>query len=303
MVIINGLTSPQMDLKYIANQLTLESVVIPDSGADCVCSGLDTQYKEYVFVYPDDASDGYKNDKTSFFIDLFKDTDSKQFTLYKGSEEIPLVNSTYGTYFNVGSFDNFPKRCGYLIDWLKVYNLHGAGDYYYKVTYEFLGNELIYNSRTFEVSEFDIEKADGTIKIESYHNGTIEGGTDYRDMNWYKSFRFFGSILGEKYTFESDNYQNTKRELTQIQDKVTINHIVRYSYLDKNQLYDVVLDQSLADKVLLSNYEVNSCVDIQRVESYPIEFQDTIFFKNHNKSYIQIEYTNKKQNIIKRKYI
>jgi hypothetical protein len=292
-----------MDLKYIANQINTESVNVPTSGSDCVCGDIDTVYKEYVFAYPDDASDLYRNDKTSFFVDLFKDTDTKQFTLFKGSEEIALSSSMYGTYYNTNSFANFPKRCGYLIDWLKVYNLHGAGDYYYTVTYDYLGTEISYKSRVFELAEFDIYKADDTIKIESYHNGKIEGGIDYSGMNWYKSYRFFGSIIGEKYNLEIDNYQNQNRDLIQIQDKVIINHTVNYKFLDKDQLQEVVLDQSLADKVIISSYEVNAFKEINRVESYPIEFQDTLFFKNHNKGYIQIEYTNKKQNIIKRKYI
>jgi hypothetical protein len=205
----------EMELHEMACKLTMNSIVIdpPQDEIPFNYCGFRCDFVETVFCDPSKPDNLVFNDLSSIQFELLAPSSTATMFLIKpdGTEE-PLVDNTYGTFFGAGAFPDNPLRGGYLIDWCKVYNApeFGLGVYQLKTAVVNFGKdpeETI--SHDYKVTLYNVNLADGTIKIESIQNGEIEGGLDYTGMNWYQSIRLKGEFRKKSIQSEVVKYNGS----------------------------------------------------------------------------------------------
>ena len=178
---------------------TLSNLLLPNSNLFNCCADFKTT------VLADGiGTDEFKNDITSF-LDICSPTASAAvYKLYKDNSIVATLNgSTYGTYKAFGFRQlGQQKYIGFIIDWWKVLDALGSGIYKVglSVTDAMLGNTTTY-SNEFKLCEYRADRAEQTIRIDWYQNGTIGNTNDqkltknYLDLNWRNQIRlpgFFG---------------------------------------------------------------------------------------------------------------
>ena len=175
------------------------SLLLPNAVSFDCCA----DFKIKVLAYGD-GSDNTKNDYTSFLNLCSPTTSAAVYKLYKdGTFVTSLTNSTYGLFFALG-FEQIgvQKFIGFKVEWHKVLHLQGEGVYQLKleVTDAMLGNTSLW-SEQYQLCEYRADRAEQTIRLEWWQNGTI-GSTlsqndtmNYSDLNWQNQIRlggFFG---------------------------------------------------------------------------------------------------------------
>jgi len=172
---------------------------------------------------------GTDNEKNDFFafMDICAPTATAAvYKIYKNNVLLATMSggSTYGIDYPFGfQTVNNQNYVGYKVEWYKVFTLHGAGIYKVElvVTDAILGNGSIF-SFEFKVCEYRGYRAEGTIRLQWYQNGTIgsiaddKKTVDYLSLNWVNQIRlpgFFG-YPNSDYVKENIQYQNGAREWT-----------------------------------------------------------------------------------------
>jgi hypothetical protein len=175
------------------------------------------------------ADDSGNNEQNDFFtfMDICAPTASAAvYKIYKNNVLLATMSggSVYGVDYPFGFQTlNGNSYVGYKVEWYKVLALHGAGIYKVElaVTDAILGNGNIF-SFEFKLCEYRADKADGTIRLQWYQNGTIgsiaddKRTVDYLGLNWVNQIRlpgFFGYPSAD-YVKENIQYQNGVREWT-----------------------------------------------------------------------------------------
>ena len=165
----------------------------------------DCCYDLIAFVHPPLITDPQKNDKYHYLFrfdkDLVPSTALLKLQKHDGgwNDVVNLTDNTYGTFEVYGYFTSTvtnERYTGYLIDWIKVYNVHGLGHYRVSCTAEdIFTNQSILFGFSFCLKIYSAEQADGTVRIEWVHNGIVgnaevdEKVIDYSELNLYQQFR------------------------------------------------------------------------------------------------------------------
>jgi hypothetical protein len=214
-------------------------------------------------VLSDGTDDTYKNDVNGFLFTKKSNTDTFDMQLIKapggGGNEFDLIDDTYGKFYDFGSLTSFPKYKGYRIDWSKVYNLHGQGDYYIKVDGTFIGVPTTFSTETFRLRTFSFLQANGTVRVETVMNGYL-GTTkfDYSGLQWVDQMRlkgFFGNRTPE-YERDSIKYQN--RNVKQIRDELINSYKFQSGNVPSCVTKRLIDYHFLADEIYISDYNSNN---------------------------------------------
>lgn len=171
----------------------------------------------------------FKNDYHSkfwFFDNGF--TDAELFLYKNGSQISTLTNNDYGTFYEYGYggktiFDE--DRIGYLLDFNKILNEFGEGNYKIKCTAtQLIGDPIDYYSFEFSLQTYTPSRAENTTVLEWYKNGNdgdisnVYHKNDYAELNIYNAIRLPNSYFGkpnETKTKEFVKYQNGQEVWTQ----------------------------------------------------------------------------------------
>ena len=239
-------TNPSQ-LSYLATSLTSCQVkgifnIVRDCCECCGCA-----YIEQAFVKENGKA--WETDKSTFLFSKVITSDTIVAKLYKNGTFVMNVDNTIGQ-----DFSNLPSELyvGYLVDWYMVKALHGYGMYSIKVEHTNFGNMVTWDSHYYNVVEYNECRAEDTVKIETYQTGEILDGFVYD--NWYQSVRVKGFFGLPQKEFESENYQNSQRELTQIQDKITTNYRLILKNLPTNISNIITYQQTLANNTYITDY-------------------------------------------------
>lgn len=283
--------------------LQTESITIPVGKPDldfCFCD-LECDFTELVLADISDT-DEYKNDRTSVLIDLPDDSLSFTINLVNAATGVttPLVDNTYGTYFGLNTISGHPAKGGYLLEWNKVSTLLGFGTYYIKQEQTLFTGTIEGRSYNFRLQPYTEIVANRTVKIESVHNGCIEGGVDYTGMNWLRSIRIPGKFGNKVPRIEVDNYVSTNRKVLQIQDQIINEYTLFTKRVPESVLNPLVQDKILANNIFITDYNLDNFEDIRQLEVVAIEITDTIYNGGSRKAKYNIKFEEKLQNIIKR---
>jgi len=111
-----------------------------------------------------------------------------------------------------------------------------------------------YFTYIFWVANYDVDKADGTVKIESTNNGCVEGGFDYTDLNWKRSVRIGGKFGNPEPQFEENNFVTTTNKLVQITAEIPYQFTLVTDQLPSYIWQPIIQDKYLADELYVSDY-------------------------------------------------
>lgn len=253
-------TAPMIETG-IACQIPSPAILTPAPAiiqSFCFCE-YECEYEEPVFAAPGGTI--FQNDKSSFVSRRIVAADSVDFELWKNGVLLSaLTNATYGEYFDFGDFPTQPNVKGFIIDWEKVYNLNGVGRYQFKSVETILGTSTTFESRLFKLRLFDLEDANGTVRIETVQNGSINGGPtafDFTGMEWPAMYRISGTVTGRLPTVEDDSYLNSAREYVPIQTKI-INAYKLSSELIPRSVVNLLFDTVLSNAIFVTDYNLFS---------------------------------------------
>lgn len=304
MAIIIQLTNPTpMAFTEFSCALQTESVTIPVGKPEldfCFCD-FECDFTELVLADLSDL-DEYKNDRTSVLIDLPDASLSFTIDLVNASTGVvtPLIDATYGSYYALGSIAGHPTKGGYLLDWNKVATLLGFGVYYIEQEQTLFTGTVTEKTYNFRLQPYTEVRANRTVKIESVHNGCIEGGIDYTGMNWLRSIRIPGKFGNLVPRIETDNYVSTNRKIIQIQDQVVNEYTLFTRRVPEAVLIPLVQDKILANEIFITDYNLDSFEDIRQKEVVALEITDTVYNSGSKKAKYNIRFEEKLQNLIKR---
>ncbi len=253
-------------------------------------------------VFGSNTTDWWKNDIQPFLFKRVTASDTITMQLYRNGVLIGTLNSTtYGIYYDFGSLPNADYK-GFHLEWKKVFLALGYGEYQVKTTIVSLGDTIIKESLVFECMEFSDARADGTVRIETYQNGYIMSSDfDYTGMNWYQSYRIEGMFGYKKPEYETTNYQNGARDITQIQDKIiNIYTLETETLLPAPLLNAITYDGLLANRILITDHNICNFERYMRLEVYTDSIPNFDTFKQNPNGAAVFKFTDKRQNIIKR---
>jgi hypothetical protein len=160
------------------------------------------------------------NDKHSvigFFNQSFA---SASIVINRNGVDAPVINDDYGKLYTLGFHNTIygEQAMGYQIDWYKVINLLGEGDYTFKIVGTLItGGDVTFSTFTFCLKKYTPFRADNTTVLNWLHNGNIGSNLndkqrhDYGIINWFQGIRINNSYFGnDKITTQKDfvKYQN-----------------------------------------------------------------------------------------------
>lgn len=260
---------------------------IADKVGFCICKFM-CDYIEKVSVFPDDPNNEYKNDYKSLITTLVDPQGSIDFVLVDSNlVEYPLDDATYGTYFPLGFNSLAPYQSGYKVDWLKVYNLLGAGFYTLKINQTNYGQTTTYESYKFHVMVYNERRLNFTVKLEIISNGETLNGLDYTNINWKNMYRIDGTFGNEEPQYEIDRLVDANRRDINVQTSKHNNYTLETQLIPLEVAEWLLNEMNLTDQIFIS---VNDVFNFNQYRQIPVTFEGSVtagsdYSRNNRKRY------------------
>lgn len=304
-IIIQLLNPRQMEPTEIATKMVTTSVEIPEdipSLSFCFCD-YECDFVETVFADLADT-DSYKNDRTDIGLFNIPDTVGGSYAIRLIKGDGTVINITDNTYGSLTDLDplrsNLPTYFGYLLNWNLVATLEGFGKYHIEVDLINYTKTITRTSYDFQLTPYSEENADGTVKLETVHNGCMENGIDYGTIGWTRSIRipaFFGNKVQR---LETDNYFDTQNNKTQIRDQIVNEYTLETERLPSTVMTPLIEDKLLANQIFITDYNLFNFEDTRQLQVVAIEIAEQNYSSKSRKASFKIVFEDKLQNIIKR---
>ena len=276
---------------------------LPEEIENEICPFVFGGVFEYCVFVHSDATD-WKNDKSEFMFKRFISTDTLNIELWKGGSKVADLNSnTYGTYFPTfsGTAGQQLQR-GYLIEWLKVFNVFGYGQYTVRAQMTILGTSSTWQSDIYNVLGYSQQRANRTVSIVSTQNGNIMSSIfDYTDLQWHQQIRLKGTFYEDEETFEKNTYRTQNYVEKQIQDEIIENWSLELDVIPRDISEFLIKDRLLSNQFNVSDYTILNEKVHELVGVYPESIEKTRLIDNRNSNYL-IKFTSKLKNVIKRNF-
>lgn len=220
-------------------------------------------------VFADGSGDDLKNDKSSI-IKMFQTwTTAAVFTLQKNegvwTDQATITDDTYGEYYSLAYWDEFPKYTGLVIYWNAVLSAFGEGEYRIQVTETNPTGDFDTYTESFCLQTYNCSAADNTVRLEWYQNngiGDIDNDRnvlDFGNLNWYSQLRIPHSIFGypkSSYEVERIDYTNGEsQDITNVQtEKYTLTIGLAPAYI--HNIIKTFACQ--ADQLFITDYSTNN---------------------------------------------
>ena len=257
----------------------------------CTCD-----FTELVFA----GSTAYETDYTSYLFRKVLSTDSTDVKLYKGTTS-HNITTAIATLYDYGVLPD-SSYFGFVIDWKKVFDLYGYGEYQLKGTEVRLGVSYVYESHLFELCAFNATRAKGTVKVECYQNGYIESEDfDLTGFNWYQAIRLQGKFSKGVPKLTQENYVNSGRLVSQIQDSIQDEWLLELHPVTAQVANMIVYNFTMGNEVLVSDYNVAPEV-YDAVSVIPTEVIEYKTFSKNTNVRTTLKLNSRLQNIIKRNF-
>ncbi len=316
MIILPAGGSPLRTEHYMHHRDTVQatnSLVEEGGGIDCCFCSCDTVIP--AFVYLTDTADKLKNDFFQWILKVPQNnTVVATLTKVDTGVEYVITNNDFGNLYAVDALKD--NVWGLVIQWRKVVQLHGFGNYQLNITVSNVIPNEIFNKDypVFCVMPYSCESAHGTIRMETYQSGYIEGGFDYRNLNfggppntqqaniqtgWGQQIRWYGRFWRLKPVVQTDNLYDNNRNLSQVQTQIEPAYQLRLEFIKADISDQVIYDNMLADYILMSDYNADAVKDYKNVKVSLEDIIDTEPFLNKTELY-NIKFVPYKQNNLKR---
>lgn len=258
---------------------------------------VDCEYSEYAFY--DSGGERRKNDLTSFLVRRGALTETWAFVLFKdGVFKANLNSSALGTYYDFTSLE-YDDLKGMIVDWALVAAAHGNGDYHVQIQKTFAGTTLTRDSHIFKVRPYSFDLAKGSVKIETYQDGTFVGtGFTYRNMNWYQSIRLQGCFWNKQPKLNSEEYLDSDRQRKPHWQIIVNTYDLELPAIPSSISNILLYDNILANRILISDYNTGFEVYDQLPVSIK-EITEAEMNTRNNRGFFKLQFTDQSQGTIK----
>lgn len=242
----------------------------------------DRGFKECCFenlVLADLAStDDWRNDYTGFYYRIQAPGETVTFYLVEcdnANNEIEIVDDTFGIWTPVGGHATQPDLATFIVEWRKVSDVLGTGNYQIKQTIE-IGAVPAFSqlSNTFTLKDYNTTNADKSVRIAMTTDGLHEQfGVDFKGTGFKTSLRLPG-FFGDR----TPSYQETIVKRRNYKDvQVSMRQKNEYTaniYLIPDCIFDELEDFVLmGNELFVSDYNINNnSYDLFNV---PVKLVDT----------------------------
>jgi len=163
---------------------------------------------------------------------------------------------------------------------------------------------------------YTCDAAHGTVRIETYNSGYIEGGFDYRNLSyggvpgtheygkpkgWGQQIRWYGRLTNTNIPVQIDNLSDNYRNLLQVQTMLSNEWNLRLDFIQSDISDQMIYDNLLADYILLSDYNANNVKDYKNLKVSLLNVENPESFLNKSQNF-NIKFVDYKQNLLKRFY-
>ena len=209
-------------------------------------------YEELAFA--SDDGDEYKNDFASVMLKKASPNDTISFELYKaGTKVADLNDNTFGTYYP--TFDQYPLQTGFVLEWSQVLNAFGGGLYDIRAQLDLLGEQSTFQSRCYRLMSFSDEAANDTARVKWTQDGKVQRSElDFTGLQFPFMIRVSGFILAQTPEIEANSYQDSNRQVKQVQDKITQNWSLEIKGVPYQVTKAIVENLALANSIVADDY-------------------------------------------------
>lgn len=199
------------------------STAIP---APIFCDDVESTFSLPIFVNPPVPTDVLNNDKSDFYFYGTPNITAITMVLQQliggvWTDVETLFDSTFGKFFAFGQSPDFTatpfiddfgtQYTGIFLEWLKVYTIHGVGNYRMKIIYTdiFSATTTVYSKAQYCLKVWDCYNTDVTVKIEVFNSGlrgTLDDNTIQIDYStgWFGELRLPGIFYETKPTYNKE---------------------------------------------------------------------------------------------------
>ena len=293
---ISGISVERLGATQIAGV-----VGIPE--AEDFCPGdFRCDFREMVFA--SNSPESYKKDFSDFLFRKIADTDTIALKLVKnGLVVAEITDNSYGPLY-----DGFPNQLNYIglfLDWSAVYAAFGGGPYQLQASLNILGANSVFTSRYFDLYPWNERLSHNTVKIETFQEGNIiESEFDYTGLvegGWKSSIRLPGELIISTPEIEIDRYLNSSYQQIQNYEKVIRKYNLNFYRLSESVLRTIIENKVLANKVLITDYNLFSDQKWQAVDVAPESFSE-LTITPYSKVTGSISFTNRADTLRKRNF-
>ena len=247
-------------------------------------------------------TDEWKNDFNSFLLKRNFASESIDLVLEKnGVIDIPLNNNNdYGTFFNFGSFVDYPNYTGYQIEWQKVLQMEGEGNYRLKATSALISGTVIEYSIPFQLQEYTENRASGTVRIQSIMNGYLRHRDfNFKGLNWNDSLRVRGFFGNRQAEYEQEQIIYTNRQSKQLRSEMINNYTLQTMHIPSCITDAIIEYHNFANSLLITDYNRINHKDYVQKEVV-FDSLESIEYKSVSKyAPLEIKYKDLLQNYLK----
>lgn len=268
----------------------------------CYCD-YECEYIEKVFGHLTD-NDYWKNDKNTFLYRRILSTDTVTIKLLKDEVEIATItDDTYGVYTNGYLSGNAAQQLyvSFIVDWQKVLQIEGGGNYRISTELNLLGVISIEESQKFMLYGYSDLIANGTVRIETRQNGNIIGSAfDFTGLNLYNSYRLQGIFKEGSPELEQEFYLNTDYKKKQIQDQSIPQYTLNTKRVPRIVSLMLQQDSILANEFEVTDYNIINVATFRRVSVYPDSISKVAFDGKNTRDAFDITFKDKFELLRKR---
>lgn len=266
---------------------SLPPIVVQPKNDICLCDYIQCEYIEDVFA--EVGGEDYKNDHSEFLFNRLVSTDTVSIKLLKGKQEVAILDDdTLGELF-----DGFPdgnssqqRYYGFRLDWEKVLDVHGSGQYQVTADLSIAGTSSTFESRKYYLIPYSDLNANGTVKIESTQNGNIFGSEfDYTGLEWKQFVRVKGKFGNPTPTIEETGYTTAEKNYRQIKSKVTREWTLLVKQVSWQVAEQLVYNKIMANQILITDYDIKAENVWRNISVKTESIEKPELYNNPNKSY------------------
>lgn len=310
-----GVTLRTQKYLHTRNTVKATSSLVQTSSTDCCWCSCESVIP--AFVYLTDVANKEKNDWYSWIMKIPSNaTVEITLTDLDTDTDYSITDNTYGNFYDVDALKD--NVFGLIIEWYKVVQLYGYGNYSVRIVVKNLATNTIFDKTypTFQVMPYTCDAVHGTVRLETYNSGYIEGGFDYRDLDfggvpgtheygkpkgWGQQIRWYGRLEVSNLVTNIDNLSDNYRNLLQVQTQIEKEYNLRLEFIPSDVSDQIIYDNLLGDYVLLSDYNANSVKDYKNIKASLLSIDTPQPFKNRTQIF-NVKFVDYKQNRLKRFY-
>ena len=201
-------------------------------------------------------NDEWKNDINSFLLKRNFSTETIDLVLQKnGITDIPLIDNTYGTYCDFGYFDEYPNYKGYKIEWQKVLQVEGIGNYRLKATSNLISGTVIEYSIPFQLQEYTENKASGTVRIQSVMDGYLRHRDfDFKGLRWFDGLRIRGFFGNRQAEYEQEQIIYSNRQSRQLRSEMINVYTLQTMHIPSCITDAIIEYHNFANELFITDY-------------------------------------------------